>query len=347
MTLYKVIHTIASECHEVYNLSVKDTLQYSAIREHFTSLNTDKDISVVSPVYLSSKSIPELVESLISIISPLTEKFEILLVDDRSPDDSWAKIEKAAKKYTQVKGIKLSKNFGQHKAISAGLSQAKGEYTFVIDCDLQDNPKHIPELLSLALNGYDIVYTKKQKRKHGLLKNISAKIFSLLFNLLTNDPNREYDTEIGCYSLITRKVRETFSRMSDRQRHYLMLLRWLGFSSTYLSIEHEERKYGKSSYTLKKLIHHAVDGLTSESDRLLYFSIYVGLTFFVLSTLIALWISFNYFIYGYKEGWGSLIVTILLSTGVITFFLGINGVYLSKNFEQTKMRPLFIIDKTT
>ena len=161
-------------------------------------------ISVVSPVYRAEGTVAELVRRIGEAVTPLTESFEIVLVDDGSPDRAWERIEECCRAEPRVVGVRLSRNFGQHPAITAGLAHARGDWVVVMDCDLQDNPSYIPELYRHALEGYDIVYTIKEKREHGAVKNWFAGQFARVSNWLSSGDTA--DPRIGAYSLISRRV---------------------------------------------------------------------------------------------------------------------------------------------
>jgi len=307
-------------------------------------MNQNIKISVISPVFEAHDIVTQLVSRITEEIEKIGVDFEIVLVDDGSSDTSWAVIKNLCTQNATVKGIKLSRNFGQHYAITAGLKECRGEFIIVMDCDLQDDPKYIPEMYTKAKNGFDIVYSLKGKRKHNFIKNIFAVIFDRIFNWLSGN-QQLYNTRMGSYTLIKRKVADAFCNFHDYHRHYLMVLRWLGFSHTHIEIEHQTRQSGKSSYTFSKLMQHAVNGITSQSDKLLRISIAVGFIFFLLSITGIIVLVTLYFLQGFKEGWPSLVALILLSTGLILMSLGILGIYLGKTYEQTKNRPLYIIDE--
>src|SRR6185312_3871048 len=272
-------------------------------------------LSIVSPVYQAEGISDELVKRIATEVEKITQDYEIILVEDGSPDKSWQKIEENCKKNSKVKGIKLSRNFGQHFAITAGIDKAQGSYIVIMDCDLQDDPIYIAQLYNKALEGYDIVYTRKSKRSHSFFKNITASIFNSLFNYLVENKSRESNNNVGAYSLITRKVADAFKSYNDYRRHYLMVLRWLGFSSTYIEIEHKERHSGKSSYNMSKLLLHAIDGITSQSDKLLRINITIGLLLSLLSFVGIIVIVILYFMHGFLSGWASTSVLLLFSTG--------------------------------
>lgn len=303
---------------------------------------TEKSISIVSPVYKAGKIIDELVKRVSDEVSKITDRYEIILVEDCGGDDSWEKIEENCKKDKRVKGIKLSRNFGQHYAITAGLKEAEGDIVVIMDCDLQDDPVHIKKLFEEFESGNEVVFTRRIGRKHSFFKNVSAKIYNSLFNLFSD---RNYDLNVGSLTMISARVKNEFVKLKDQDRLYIQLLKWIGFKSTYVPVEHRQRYEGNSTYTMSKLFITAISGWTSYSDKLLRISIYSGLAISFISLLVGMYIVIIYFLKSFQPGWPSLIVAILFSTGLILMSIGITGIYIGKIFEQTKERPLFIVDK--
>ncbi|MDF2452412.1 MAG: glycosyltransferase [Bacteroidota bacterium] len=302
-------------------------------------------LSVVSPVYGAEGTIDELVKQLVEVLETLDADYEIILVDDCGPDKSWDKIKQNSIIHSRVKGIKLSRNFGQHFAITAGIDHAQGDYVIVMDCDLQDDPKYIPVLFEKIREGYDIVYTLKNARKHSFFKNITATLFNKVFNYLIDNKSHRSNNNVGAYSIISKKVVQAFRSYNDYHRHYLSVLRWLGFKHCYIDIEHKERFEGKSSYTFSTLMVHALNGIVSQSDKLLRIFVTLGLSISLLSFLSILVIVFLYFVQGFLSGWASTIIIMLFSTGVILTGIGVLGIYLGKTFEQTKNRPKYVVDE--
>lgn len=305
-------------------------------------IQTVRTISVVSPVYKAEKIVDELVRRLSASLSKITDNYEIVLVEDGGGDKSWEKIEENCIKDKKIKGIRLSRNFGQHYAITAGLKEASGDIIVIMDCDLQDDPEHIGKLYNEFNNGYDVVFTKRIGRKHSFFKMVTAKIYNSLFKIFSD---KNYDLDVGSMTMISRRVRDEFLKLKDQDRLYIQLLKWVGFRSTYVSVEHRERYEGTSTYSLSKLFVTAIQGWTSYSDKLLRLSIYSGLIISFLSLLAGMSIVLSYFLLKYQPGWPSLIVAILFSTGLILMSIGITGIYIGKIFEQTKERPLYIIDE--
>jgi len=300
-------------------------------------------ISVVSPVYKAENIVDKLCSRISEEVKKITSDYEIILVDDGSPDSSWSNISSNCLENNKIIGLKLSKNFGQHYAISAGLEIAKGDFIIILDCDLQDDPKYFKNLINKIKEGNDIVFTKKRSRKHSFFKNVSASIFYYLFNFLVS--NQKATRDIGTYSIITKKVLIEYNKINDFHRHYLMILRTLGFKQDYIFVEHNSRFEGESSYTLSKLIKHASFGITSQSDKLLKTSIISGFILSILSLIWVLTLIFIYFKNGLQPGYTSLMAVIALSTGLILISIGICGIYIGKIFEQVKQKPLYIIEK--
>jgi dolichol-phosphate mannosyltransferase len=302
-------------------------------------------LSVVSPVYQAAGSVAELVRRITTAARQITDSFEIVLVDDRSSDDSWAKIVAAAKADSHVRGARLSRNFGQHAAITAGLELARGGHVVVMDCDLQHDPAEMPRLWEKAQEGCDVVLARTDERKHASHRNFAAWAFRS-FNTLASG-KEQMPTNVGTYSLLSRKVVDAFLRLPEKQRHYFYVLRSIGFSVGYVDVPHQERFEGQSSYTVRKLLRHALDGFLSQSQRMLHFSLALGLSYITAAFIATTVIVVRWALWGFKEGWASVVVLILGSTGFILLTLGVLGLYIGAIFEQVRNRPIYLIDETT
>ena len=298
-------------------------------------------LSVVSPVYRSAGIVGELARRIIAAVRPISERFEIILVDDGSPDSSWAEILSAGREDDRVKGVRLSRNFGQHLAITAGLDHARGDWVVVMDCDLQDDPADIPRLLDKALEGHDLVFASRQRREHPLDRNLGARLFNLLLRLLA--PGIGARPDIGTYSILSRRAADGFRRMGEIHRHYLGVIRWLGYEPVAVEVTHQPRHSGKSSYGFGRLLRHAAEGLITQSNRLLHLALGVGFVFLATSLLATGFLVIQYARHGFKEGWASTIVVILLSSSAILLAVGAVGIYIGKIFEQVKQRPLYLV----
>lgn len=300
-------------------------------------------ISFVSPVYRAEKILDKLVEEINKVMLKLDVSYEIILVDDRSPDNSWKVIQEIAKNQNHVKGYRLSKNFGQHPTIMAGLSQAKGEWIVVMDCDLQDHPSEVEKLYNKAIEGYDVVFAKREVRKDSFLKKLSSKMFSLVYGYLT-DTN--FDNSIANFGVYNKKVVKSVLDMQDYIKSFPLFVKWVGYNSCAIEVTHFEREEGKSTYTIKKLVKLAFDTIISFSNKPLKLFVKFG----VLISFMA-FLSGVYTIYKYLNGeievlgYSSLILSIWFLSGVLITIMGIVGIYIGKIFDQAKNRPSFIIDK--
>lgn len=293
-------------------------------------------------MYQAEQIVDELVSQLQAALTGITDNYEIILVDDGSFDDSWNKIQANSEKESRVKGIKLSRNFGQSNAVTAGLSKANGECVFVLDCDLQDDPKHIQELYSKFKEGYEVVFTKRLKRKHGFFKSILAGIYYLLMKLVSRS---EYTEQVGSFLLISSRVKNEFLKLKEQDKWYTSQIKWMGYRSATIQVEHSERHKGESSYSLYKSIKVSLPGLISYSNRLLYLSFVIGLVLICVS-LIGFACYFYLLISGSSLPQMSLTNSLLLMcTGLILVFIGVLGLYIGRIHLQSKNRPLFLIDQ--
>lgn len=301
-------------------------------------------ISIVSPIYRAEHIVEELVRQIIENVEPLTSDYEILLVNDASPDHSWLKIREICRINPRVKGINLSRNFGQHYAITAGLSCVLGEWVVVMDCDLQDRPDEIPNLYAKALEGWDIVYARRVERLDGFWKKTSSLVFHKTYSYLSGSKS---DRTIANFGIYHRKVIQEYNKMTEKARSFPSLIAYLGFRATTIDVAHSERYEGKSSYTLSKLIKLTVDVLVANSTKPLLLAVQFGFIISFISVLLALYNVIAYFTgINLVHGYTTTIFSIWFVGGMTIFVLGIVGLYIGKIFEEVKDRQLFIIDET-
>ena len=300
-------------------------------------------LSVVIPVYNESSLIDELVKRVKTNIKLITEDFEIIIVDDGSQDFTWSSIEVEAKQENRIKGIKFSRNFGHHYAITAGLQNANGEWVVVMDGDLQDRPEVIPDLYKKSQGGFDVVFVSRQNRPEKMYYKIAQKFF---YWILRNRSGIDFDSSQANFSIISKKVVEAFRSFPENSRFYASTIKWLGFNSSYILADHGTRHSGKPSYTFRKRVKLAVDIILSFSDRPLKMAIGLGLIISSSSLIISLWVVYRKFKWGFEVlGWPSVVVTTLFLGGIILIILGIIGIYLGRIFQEVKSRPLFIISE--
>jgi dolichol-phosphate mannosyltransferase len=307
-------------------------------------VNKKDFISVVSPVYGCSVSLYELYYRLKETLEKICGDFEIILVDDNSPDGAWERIVELSQKDQRVKGISLSRNFGQHHAITAGLNYARGQWVVIMDCDLQDQPEEIEKLYEKAKQGYDIVFAQRMKRKDHLVKKFISKIFYGIFNYFVNI---KYDSTIANFGIYKDVTINEYLSHKETFKVFPISIRLIGFKSTAIDVMHAKRKDGKSSYNYRKLISLAIKIIVTQSNKPLYLSIYLGLITAFSSFLFGLILIVRYFVYNVPLGYTSIIVTILFTGGMIFLMLGLIGVYMGKIFDEVKERPGFIVREKT
>ena len=230
-------------------------------------------ISVVSPVYKGEKMVHELVTRVKENVSKITNDFDIILVNDASPDQSWQMILRECQDDQRIKGINLSRNFGQHKAILAGLNYAKGHWVIVMDCDLQDRPEEIPALYQKAQEGYDIVQGERENRKDGFFKKLSSTMFSRIFAYLSGIRTNK---KIANYGIYSQRVIEAVCKMPERDRAFGVQVSYVGFKKISIPIEHGYRFEGSSSYNLKKLLSLAFGTIISNTNKPLKMMVHLG-----------------------------------------------------------------------
>ena len=297
------------------------------------------EISVVVPVYGCRDCLYSLHERLRRSVGSITPEFELIFIDDASPDGSWDVLSSLAESDPQVRAFGLSRNFGQDAAITAGLAKANGRWTVVLDCDLQEPPEAIPRLYAKAQEGYDLIRTVRSRRGHTRKRRWASRLYRRLFRPST--ASREYSN----MSMLSRQVVDAFLSLSDREREYALVLDWLGFRHTAVTIEFSERAHGSSSYTFKHLIRVALAGMFFQTTMLLRVVIFLG---FVIASLGACLAAFNVYAYAIGNqptGYTSLAVLLLLLAGFIIISVGVVGLYVGRIFEQVKSRPLFIISR--
>lgn len=304
-------------------------------------MSTSIHISVVSPIYRGEKMVEELVRRNIEALAAITDDYEIILVNDASPDNSWQAIEAECRKNPKVKGLNLSRNFGQHYAITAGLTYAKGEWIVVMDCDLQDRPEEIPNLYAKAQEGYDSVLAQRTQRSHSLFKRLGSKMFYKLFSYLTET---QQDASVANFGIYHRKVIDAVLSMGDAMRYFPTQIQWVGFRRAYLPIQHDERAEGKSTYNLHRLLRLAFDTIISFSDKPMRFMVQMGSVVTIVAFVVGIIFIVRYCM-GLIEvmGYASLIISLWFLGGIIISLIGIVGIYLGKLFEKAKERPTFII----
>ena len=302
-------------------------------------------ISIVSPVYQAERIVPKLVKELIVTLDAIPYTFEIILVEDGSTDNSWKSIEAESGKDPRVKGVRLSRNFGQHYAIAAGLDNVSGEWVIVMDCDLQDQPSEIPKMVEKAKQGFDIVLGRRMNRKEAGINRWFARLFYWMLGYLTG---KKQDPAVGNFGIYRQNVIRAIQSTGESIRYFPAMVNWVGFRRGFLDVEHGERDSGHSNYNFKRLANLAIDILMANSEKPIRMIVKMGVFISFLSLLASLIVLVRYFTGSIEvAGYTSLILSVWLLGGIIILLLGILGLYIGKVFQQVKGRPVYVIsDKT-
>lgn len=306
-----------------------------------SEIHTSTELSIVSPVYGCSGCLEELVERISAAVNPLVASYEILLIDDASPDGAWGRIEELVAHHTEVRGLRLSRNFGQHAAISAGLLHASGRRVVVMDCDLQDVPEEIPRLLAEGDKGAEVVLASRTDRQDSALKKAGSGAFYRLLGWLTDSI---YDPSTANFGVYSRKVVDTVNSMPEGDRFFPLLVRWTGFQRVLVPVSHGRRIEGRSGYSFRQLLRLAINVALSFSDKPLRLVVKMGLGFAALSLAIVALSVYRYSIGDIAvAGFTSIIASIWLVGGAIVSSVGVVGLYVGKLHGQVKHRPNFIV----
>lgn len=303
---------------------------------------TGIDLSVVSPVYGCVGCLPDLVAGIEEAARRLGVPFEVILVDDGSPDEAWRAIQDLAESRAWLRGMRLSRNFGQHAAISAGIAAARGEWTVVMDCDLQDPPSAIPDLYERATRGgFDVVFAERVNRQDTAGKRLSSWAFYRVLSWLTGVPQ---DGSTANFGIFHRRVIDAVVALPERDRAFPLMVRWVGFRQSKIPVEHAQRQTGRTTYTLSRLLKLALHVVLGYSNKPLRMVAGVGLACAVISFLMvgaAIYI----FILGdvAVAGYTSLIASMWLLGGLVLFSLGVVGLYVGQVFANAQGRPSSIV----
>jgi len=300
-------------------------------------------LSVVIPLYNCIDSLDELIERLLKSLKFLNNEYEIIFIDDDSPQKEWLKLKSLFSNYKLIKGIKFSRNFGQHAAIFSGIEHSKGEYVVVMDGDLQDRPEEIPVFYKKINEGFDIVLGKRISRQDSFIKKLFSKIFYKIISFLTDT---KIDYTVANYGIYSRKAINAVLQLGDRYLFFPVMISWVGFKKSSIEIKHGKRTTGKSSYNFSSLLNLAINIIISFSDKLIKIIAFLGFFITVISIASSFYLVFQY-VNGTitVPGYASLIISISLFSGLIISIIGFVGLYIGRILNQVNSRPRFIVDK--
>lgn len=300
--------------------------------------------TVVTPCYRTADCIPELYRRLVAVFAELGATFELIFVDDGSPQNDWQQIVRLAHTDHRIRGLQLSRNYGQHFAIQAGLQHSAGDWVIVMDCDLQDPPEAIPELYRAALQGYDLVQARRGLRQDTWLRRTASRCYCRIFNFLSE---RSMDSAIANFCLMKREVAAAVSGFCERNQNLPMFLELVGFHKQVVDVPHSGRFSGRSAYSLARLYRLGLGVMVAHSNRPLRLSIQFGLLLSAGAVLFGLFTLGRYFwLSSVPEGWTTLALLLCFLGGLGFANLGIIGLYLGMVFDEVKRRPLYVVRQT-
>jgi len=308
-------------------------------------INKKVDISVIIPIFNEQLIIGELYNRLSASVSQISENYELIFINDGSKDGSKLELLKLRDKDSRVYYINFSRNFGHQIAVTAGLDVCVGDAVVIIDGDLQDPPELIPELYSKYKEGYEVVYARRNERKgESLFKKLSAKLF---YRVLKRVTSIDIPLDTGDFRLIDKKVVYYLKNMPEQNKFLRGQIAWLGFRQTAVVFNRDVRKFGKTGYSLGKMLRFAMDGITGFSDKPLLLVSRLGFVFSFVSFIIILYAMYAHFVLDRTiTGWTSLIISAMFIGGVQLISIGIIGEYVSRINKNVLKRPLYIIEES-
>lgn len=300
------------------------------------------DISVIVPIHNEEGNIPNLYDRLGKVLGGMSVSYEIVFVNDGSEDRSLVLIRDLANSDSHIRYLDLSRNFGHQVAVSAGLDRCRGKTAVIIDADLQDPPELIAQLYQRHLEGFEVVYARRKARKgESFLKKATARWF---YRIMSRWTNIEIPLDTGDFRIIDRKVIEVLRRMPEQNKFLRGQISWAGFRQTSVEYDRDERHAGKTSYTYRKMIRFALDGITSFSEAPLRFVTLAGFAVSGLAFLAIVYSLISYFFLdNYVRGWASTMVSVLFVGGIQLIGIGIIGEYLARIGANVRQRPLYVV----
>ena len=303
-----------------------------------------KKVSIIVPAYNEEESLPHFYEEMCKVIDSLSSEydFEMLFINDGSKDNTLKILNQLRKKDPRVNYIDMSRNFGKEIGMLAGFDFVRGDCAITIDADLQEPPNVIPEMLRKWEEGYDDVFGKRRLREQSVFKKSTSKVFHEILRKLSDI---EVDSDSGDFRLLDRKCIEALKTLRETQRYTKGMYSWIGFNKTYVEYDISKRVAGKTKWNFRKLLHLAVNGITSHSVMPLKLASLIGVVTSFAAFIYMIYIIIKAIIYGDPvAGFPTLMTVILFLGGFILLALGIIGEYLGRIFIETKRRPPYFVN---
>ena len=301
------------------------------------------EISAIVPSYNEEKNVPLIYKRLTDTLSQISDKYEIIFVNDCSKDSTLSVIKQISEKDSHVKYISFSRNFGHQIAVSAGLDMCKGKAVVIIDGDLQDPPELNLEMYKKYQESYKVVYAKRKTREgETWFKKATAKLF---YRFLAAMTSIEIPVDVGDFRLIDQVIVNHLRNMPEKSKYIRGQISWIGYKQTFVEYHRDARLYGKTNYPPKKMLRLAFDGITAFSDKPLKMASAIGIISAILSLLAIVYALISHFIFDSAvSGWTSLIISVLFIGGVQLITIGIIGEYIARINNDVRNRPLYIIE---
>jgi dolichol-phosphate mannosyltransferase len=298
-------------------------------------------LSVVIPVYNEEMNIGKLYQRLQNALQPLNIDWEVVYINDGSKDRSLLILQGLAETDRHVKYIDFSRNFGHQIAITAGIEHARGEWIVIMDGDGQDPPELLPDLLSKAQEGFEVVYARRRKRDgENFLKKFTARMF---YRLLARITNIEIPVDTGDFRIIHRKIQRILSKMPEQHKYIRGQISWIGFNQTFLEYDREERMGGATKFTYRKMMRFALDGISSFSTWPLKVATITGFLVSAVAFILIVYSLYQKFFGTTEPGWTSLHISVLFLGGIQLIGIGMLGEYLGRVSDNVKNRPHYIV----
>lgn len=303
------------------------------------------ELSLVIPAFNEGSNLGPLIDRVVPILEGVSKNWELVFIDDGSSDDTLDWINAAHRKDARIRGVSFSRNFGKEIAIAAGLDASRGDAVVIMDADLQHPPEMIQRFIELWREGYDVVYGQRVDRHTDrLLRRLFTYVFYHAFALFGETPLPD---GAGDFRLLDRKAVNALRSMGERARFSKGLYAWIGFKSIGVPFDVADRAQGSSKFSVRRLLHFALDGITSFSTVPLRLWTYIGALISGIALLMAVWVVISTLAYGTDvPGYATLVVSITFFAGVQLLSLGVIGEYIGRIFAEVKRRPLYIVGET-
>lgn len=305
--------------------------------------NPDFLLSVIIPVFNEESLILESVKRLTAVMTQLGCRYELIFINDGSHDRTLELLKQEQLKNSRIRILNFSRNFGHQTAITAGADHAKGDAVVIIDADLQDPPELIKEMIEKWQQGYDVVYARRKSRLgESAFKKLTALFF---YRLVHKVSNVDIPVDVGDYRLLSRRALNDLNKMRERHRYVRGLVAWLGYKQTFVEYDRDKRFAGETKYSLMKMIRFSIDGLSAFSIAPLRLATLLGFACAAFSFLYIVYAVFVHLIGYTVAGWTTVVIAIFFLGGIQLICLGILGEYIGMIHDESKQRPLYLIDE--